>query len=132
MSEIFIILPILQRSKLRHRDAKACVQDHTDDRCQNQPLTRIQRFDPHSICLRTKGFTVPFTPCLVPQPSSSPHFTGEGKSETLGMHEKSLKVPQPVREEFPTVQTQGSQLPQQRLFPPFLVLEAARVANGPS
>lgn len=45
------------------------------------------------------------------------HFTGE-ETEALGMHEKSLKVPQPVREEFPTIQTQGSQLPQQRLFPP--------------
>ena len=59
------------------------------------------------------------------------HFTGE-ETETLGMHEKSLKVPQPVREEFPTVQTQGSQLPQQRLFPPpFLVLRLQGWPMGP-
>ena len=36
MSEIFIILPILQMSKLRLREAKARVQDHTDDSCQSQ------------------------------------------------------------------------------------------------
>ena len=117
MSEIFIILPILQRSKLRHRDAKACVQDHTDDCCQNQLFNSDPEcLDPHSI------YYVPRAALFHLHLVLSHIHPGE-ETETLGMHEKSLKVPQPVREEFPTVQAQGSQLPQQRLFPPpFLVL----------
>lgn len=36
MPEIFIIFPILQRSKLRLWEAKARVQDHTDHGSQSQ------------------------------------------------------------------------------------------------
>lgn len=48
------------------------------------------------------------------------------------MHEKSLKVLQPVREEFPTVQTQGSPVATAKAISSVSCSEAARWPMGPA
>ena len=60
MSEIFIILPILQMSKLSFREAKARVQDHRDDGCQSQLFNSDpQCLDPHPIYHVSRAVLLP-------------------------------------------------------------------------